>query len=140
MIFFDIDGTLITEDKNRILPKTTVEAIRKTRENGNLVFINTGRVFINIDKFIKNIGFDGYVCGCGTYIVFNDKILFHNRLSKELCREVAYKSREFKLCNLYEEADHVGIDKDFSYNEDLKDLQNNLKVNMFVGDEDFVFD
>ena len=41
-LFFDIDGTLLT-DGTKILPKSAEDVIRKARQIGHLVFINTGR-------------------------------------------------------------------------------------------------
>lgn len=69
MLFFDIDGTLITTDGKRTFPESAKRALREARERGHLVYINTGRVMENVDDFIREVGFDGYVCGCGTYIV-----------------------------------------------------------------------
>lgn len=70
--FFDIDMTL-TSEIDASVPLSTIEAIRKSRANGNLMFINTGRCLENIHDKIMQIGFDGYVCGCGTNIVLADK-------------------------------------------------------------------
>lgn len=58
MLFFDIDGTLVAEGTH-YLPQSAVNAIRKARENGHLVFINTGRTRFSIDDFLEEIGFDG---------------------------------------------------------------------------------
>ena len=40
-IFFDIDGTIISEDG--YLPESAVRAIQAARKKGNATFINTGR-------------------------------------------------------------------------------------------------
>ena len=56
MLFFDIDGTIVAEG-TEYLPKSTVKAIRRARENGHLAFINTGRTLFSIDDFLKEIGF-----------------------------------------------------------------------------------
>ena len=37
ILFFDIDGTLITDDGKRYFPDSAKEAIQKARENGHLV-------------------------------------------------------------------------------------------------------
>lgn len=66
IIFFDIDGTLVPDGDSGTVPESTKEAIKKVRENGHLTFINTGRTFINVNPNIKELGFDGYLCGCGT--------------------------------------------------------------------------
>ena len=69
LIFFDIDGTIIPEDTG-VIPESTKEVIKKAKENGNLVFINTGRTFSGITQPIFDLEFNGYVCGCGTHIYF----------------------------------------------------------------------
>ena len=40
LLFFDIDGTLITEGTGRI-PESTRKAIKMAREEGHLLFVNT---------------------------------------------------------------------------------------------------
>ena len=60
MLFFDIDGTLITTDGKRTFPESAKRALREARERGHLVYINTGRVMENVDDFIREVGFDGY--------------------------------------------------------------------------------
>lgn len=110
MIFFDIDGTIITEE-TRIIPKKTVKAIKKARENGHLVFINTGRTFFNVTENIRSIGFDGYVCGCGTYIHYNDKPLLSKSIPHETCVKIVKKVRECKIDVLYEGLNAVYFDQ-----------------------------
>lgn len=145
MLFFDIDGTLITEDKRRYLPPSTVEAIQKARSMGHLAFVNTGRVFLNVNSFIRDIGFDGFVCGCGTYICYNGKTLFHNRLSKELCDRTALLARECRMYALYESADKNGIDPELATHPELVYLSRRFQqagheIRDFVGTESFSFD
>lgn len=77
ILFFDIDGTLITNDESRTFPQDAKDAIAECRSKGNLVFINTGRVYCNIDSFIREAGFDGYVCGCGSHIIYKGEELYH---------------------------------------------------------------
>ena len=48
IIFFDIDGTIMTEDERMIIPESTVSAIAETRRKGNLTFINSGRTAFNV--------------------------------------------------------------------------------------------
>ncbi len=123
MLFFDIDGTLITEGETRILPESTKQAIRKARENGHLVFINTGRVRINIDEFIQEVGFDGYVCGCGTYIESGGTVLLHHETEQARCVEIARKCRECGLLAIFEHANKNGYDKEAMGEQHLKILE-----------------
>ena len=44
LLFFDIDGTLITLDKRHTFPESAKRALLKAKENGHKIIINTGRV------------------------------------------------------------------------------------------------
>lgn len=118
VLFFDIDGTLITGDSRMIFPESAKEAIKRTREKGNLVFINSGRVKCNIDEFILSAGFDGLICGCGSNIILFDKKtgekkeLLHKECSKERCYDIALKCREYGMYSLFEYRDYTCIDKE----------------------------
>ena len=65
--FFDIDGTLTSEIDGSV-PADAASAIRQARNNGHLMFINTGRCMQNVEERFREVGFDGYCCGCGTNI------------------------------------------------------------------------
>ena len=110
IIFLDIDGTLISEDGKRYLPDSAREAIARARKKGNLVFINTGRVIINVDPFIREVGFDGFVCGCGTYITFHDDVVFKHELESDYCKQIAKINYECGHFSLYEAWDLNSID------------------------------
>ncbi|WP_234122359.1 Cof-type HAD-IIB family hydrolase [Clostridium hydrogenum] len=101
MIFFDIDGTIVDEETH-IIPESAIKAIRKARENGHLVFINTGRTFFNVTDDVREIGFDGYVCGCGTYIFFDGQPVLAKSIPHEKCVGIIKKLRECKIDGLLE--------------------------------------
>lgn len=54
LLFFDIDGTLITEGNGARLPESTRIAVKKAREQGHLLFINTGRTRASLPKKFWN--------------------------------------------------------------------------------------
>lgn len=86
-VFFDIDGTLW--DSQMQIPKSTIEAIHKLQENGNYAFICSGRsrATIRARELLEEIGFDGIVAGCGTYIEYNGEVIFERSLiPKRDCR------------------------------------------------------
>ena len=70
-MFFDIDGTLL--DGGKFIPPSTIEAIHSARKKGNKAFICSGRSLSMLPKPVLDIGFDGIVCGGGTYISVGDK-------------------------------------------------------------------
>lgn len=96
IMFFDIDGTLLSE-KTATIPKSTIIALQKAKEKGHLLFINTGRPISTIDQCVKDLQPDGYVCGCGTYIQYKGNVLFSKTLSKKRCLEII---KEVKANNI----------------------------------------
>lgn len=111
MIFFDIDGTLIPEGINKV-PETAKTALKGARGNGHLLFINTGRTYFNIDPFIRELGFDGYVCGCGTYIYYHGRQLLAKTIPHDRCVQLVEKMRSCRIPGFYEENDHIYFDCD----------------------------
>ncbi len=97
ILFFDVDGTIVTdvsEGEGKIIPESCKNAIRKARENGHLCFVNSGRPYGNVEKYILDIGFDGVVSGCGTNIHVGDRDIFHTAVKKsvaERCYELCKK-------------------------------------------------
>lgn len=82
IIFFDIDGTLI--DDRCIMPESAKEGIRLARQNGHVCMINTGRSFRMVKKHLEEWGeFDGYLMGCGTHILFDQKEILHQTFTVE---------------------------------------------------------
>lgn len=84
LVFFDIDGTLAT-GKN--VPESAAEGLKLLRENGNLVFICTGR---NPAYAQKNFGqyADGFICCNGRLAVKGDEVLYSHPLNDEQIREI----------------------------------------------------
>ena len=109
LLFFDIDGTLITEGPG-VMPESTKLALKKARDNGHLLFINTGRTRTSLPEKITDLNFDGYICGCGINIFLHDKELFSQKLTNTFCKALIYKLREHKVSVLYEASHAVYFD------------------------------
>lgn len=88
LIFFDIDGTLITEGFDHYVPESTARALDMLKANGHICIINTGRPYAALDDVIMSINVSGYVCGCGTYVRLGDDILMAKHLDGGLCRDI----------------------------------------------------
>ena len=98
LIFFDIDGTIITEgEEGRFVPDSVLTALHALRKNGHLCFINTGRSFAEVDKGIRELPFDGLVCGCGTYITYQGEVLLSNTISFDKGNQII---RDLEDCRL----------------------------------------
>lgn len=100
-LFFDIDGTLLSEITGKV-PESTLRALEMAKENGHEIFVNTGRTMCSIVPEITNIDFNGFLCGCGTYIIYNGKELFHSILPKEKCTYYMKLMREHNVSGVSE--------------------------------------
>jgi len=98
LVFFDVDGTLSTRrGKEYFVPGSTIRALQLLKEKGSLCFINSGRTMFEMDNVILGLKTDGYVCGCGTYISYNNEVLFSKTIPGALANEIV---RDLTLCNL----------------------------------------
>lgn len=145
VIFFDIDGTLVSEDGFFTIPESTKTAIELTRRKGNLTFINTGRTEFNVNEKVRQLGFDGLICGCGTYIEYNGEVLLYNKLSQHFCREIAELLRKCRVTPVYEHKDGYFFDDKAPKIPDLDDfletfVDDGIDVSKRVEDTDFLFD
>ena len=107
LLFFDIDGTLVSLDNEHFMPESTRRALNQAKANGHKIFINTGRVKTAIDKHLLGFGFDGLVCGCGTYVEYQGETIFHQTLTKEQCIEQAEVLRKCKFHTIFEKNDRL---------------------------------
>ncbi|HEX7065792.1 MAG TPA: Cof-type HAD-IIB family hydrolase [Bacillales bacterium] len=81
MVFFDLDGTLLDEDK-RIVPSAK-EAIHRLKDEGVAVAIATGRAPFMFAEFQKELGIDAFVSFNGQYVVAGDDVVYKNPLNYE---------------------------------------------------------
>ena len=145
IIFFDIDGTLVTEDVRAVIPQSTREAIKLTRQKGNLTFINSGRTAFNISARVKELGFDGYICGCGTYIEYGGEVLFSRTIPQEECRNIAELMRKCRVTPVYEHSEGYFFDDKAPIADGLKEfmevfVDSGIDISGRVEDDDFGFD
>ena len=81
LIFLDIDGTLTPAGSN-VPPPSALEAIRKARAKGHLVFLCTGRN-PGMMAPVLAYGFDGAVAAAGGYVFAGEEVLFDCPMSDE---------------------------------------------------------
>ena len=88
-LFFDIDGTLLSELTGQV-PESTTRAFEKARRAGHLLFVNTGRTWACLGKIKDLVEPDGWLCGCGTYVQAEGRDLYYRAMPeqqrKEVCR------------------------------------------------------
>ncbi|MCD7840464.1 MAG: Cof-type HAD-IIB family hydrolase [Erysipelotrichaceae bacterium] len=121
VIFFDIDGTLISENTYTIT-ESTIKAIALAQDNGHRCFVNTGRPKCTVDDMITDIPFDGYVCGCGTYVEYHDRVIYHNTLSEDIRKLVIQLCFQCRVDAVLEGKDAVYFTENIRHKE-LQDMK-----------------
>ena len=86
IIFLDVDGTLVDYEGN--LPDSAVRAVRLARASGHRVYICTGRSRAEVYPALWEIGLDGMIGGNGSYVEDDGKVVMHQMMSGEQCRQV----------------------------------------------------
>ena len=80
-LFFDVDGTLLPFGRG--VPDDTRAALAAAQENGNLIFLSTGRSPAEMDPRLGVISFDGGVCSGGARAFANGREIFSSYISRE---------------------------------------------------------
>lgn len=145
IMFFDIDGTLIPERHGASVPQSTLTALEKARAEGHLLYVNTGRPLINVDDDVRSLGFDGYVCGCGTYVECGGREIFYRTVDKRLCDETVRLLRECDAVPMFERRDGVFFDFEMRRVPMIEGIRRGFaaqgkNVDRCTEDEDFSFD
>lgn len=113
ILFFDIDGTLMDEETGCITDRTK-EALQEARKNGHYTFLNTGRSFAELDPEVVNVGFDGVVCGCGTYIEYHGENLMKHSIHGDEAVDMVKTITECKMDAILEGDHHFYVSKNAS--------------------------
>lgn len=142
IVFFDIDGTLW--DYKKKIPESTVQAIRQLRANGHFAFLCSGRSRVTIcAKELLDIGFDGVLAGCGTYVEYRDKVIFEYQIPWEQLSETIVTLQECRLATMFEGSKKLYVDVeafgDDEYIAELKDtLGDAFQPMEFLSDDSIV--
>lgn len=87
-VFFDIDGTILDSMNGKVEMTPAVSAaIRKLQEEGDYVFIATGRPASFITEYLTSFGFDGFLLNNGAYITMGDQVLYKEALDKKFVKD-----------------------------------------------------
>lgn len=119
ILFFDIDGTLLS-DKTGKIPDSALEALAEAKKNGHLLFINTGRTVCALPKELYQFEFDGYLCGCGSYLLFHDEVLLESHIEEACGQKYIEQMRECGLDGVLEGTEDFYFPKKVSRFEKLE--------------------
>ncbi|WP_175638575.1 Cof-type HAD-IIB family hydrolase [Metabacillus schmidteae] len=127
VIFFDIDGTLLTHDK--MLPASTKEAIFQLKDLGHEVAIATGRAPFMFEDLREELDIHTYVSYNGQYVVLNGDVVYSNPLNIEALEKLT----ETALLNEHPVVfmDHEDMKANVPEHEYINESISTLKVNHF---------
>src|SRR4051794_21431403 len=119
IVFFDIDGTLLDEDK--VIPDSTKKAVRLLQEKGVHTVIATGRVPKMFYWIQKELNIDSFISMNGQYVVFEGQEIYANPIKPELLQSIttmtASKGHALAYCSHDEfkvsEGNHPFIESSF---------------------------
>ncbi len=115
-VFFDIDGTLW--DYSHDILESTRQAICTLRANGHVAFLCSGRTRSTIRaRQLLDIGFDGILAGCGTYLECEGKVLSEYVIPYEKLLDLTRQFQESQLGVMYEGSNVLCVDRDY-YKDD----------------------
>lgn len=144
VLFFDIDGTVVS-DITRHIPESASRALRKAKENGHLLFINTGRTMARIVPELKELPFDGFLCGCGIYLTYHDEVFFEQHLPEGFPKQIIEMARTCNVDGVFESAENVYYfdhESRFANLETVKErlIEEGLGENRFIEKDGKTFD
>ncbi len=89
VLFFDIDGTLISNHEGYSeIDSKVLEKFEEMKNDGHHLFIATGRPFAFVNEYIASVGFDGYVMANGSHVMIDGKTIFENCLGENKVRRI----------------------------------------------------
>jgi len=91
IVFFDIDGTLY--DGQKRLVESAKTAIKQLQDNGIYVAIATGRSPFMCNELRMELGIDTFISFNGSYVVFENEVIFKNTLEAEKLVELERVAR-----------------------------------------------
>lgn len=110
-VFFDIDGTIW--DSKMEIPESAIRGIRKLRENGHYAFLCSGRsrCAIPAGKLLE-IGFDGILAGCGTYVEYHGETVFEKKIPYDELLIIQKKLKKLGMPVLLEGSESIYLDEE----------------------------
>ncbi len=102
IFYFDIDGTLFDIYNGIHVSDNLREAITKLRGAGHLAIVNTGRSRACTPKEIVDVGFDGFISGCGTYVEFEGEVILNKLLPADVLDRMVDIFEERRVDVLFE--------------------------------------
>ncbi|MEM5595787.1 HAD-IIB family hydrolase [Niallia circulans] len=77
IVFIDIDGTLVNEEKQ--IPNDAKAAIKELKKRNILIVLATGRAPYFFSHILDELGLSSYISFNGSYVVHGKKEVYKNQ-------------------------------------------------------------
>jgi len=135
-LFFDIDGTLLSELNGQI-PESAKRAVAQARKNGCLAFINSGRCKCMLDYLETMIEMDGVLAGCGTDLYFHGERIFYHALTDEQQQRIVHADKKYNVGIIAEGCDVNHYRPEPSRMEIMNEMKRRTELMNAVSDKSF---
>ena len=116
VVFFDVDGTLLSEI-DRSMHESTKEAVQRLIDKGIHVVVTTGRPYSLCSQF-KELGINTFISANGAHIKCGKEVIHKSVLSSEIVHDisnfaelhghsVSYFTEEFAMNNIASKDERV---------------------------------
>jgi len=131
--FFDIDGTLVNDEKE--IPQDTIEAIAEVKRRGVEPVIATGRPPYFFEKLAQQLAIDSYVSLNGGYVVYKGKPIYQHPIRRADIEALIKLSTEHRHSLVFEGSSSFYTNNDID--PSVQTAVQSLKVNLPGYDPDF---
>ncbi|WP_311081621.1 Cof-type HAD-IIB family hydrolase [Paenibacillus polymyxa] len=135
IIFFDIDGTLLDDDKK--MPLTAEKAVFALKELGHEVAIATGRAPFMFKDIREQLEIDSYVSFNGQYVVLHGEVVATNPLNREALQAMTDLALTHNHALVY--MDHMDMKANIPNDELVEKSVQTLKAKISVGYDPLYF-
>lgn len=133
LLFFDIDGTILDEEKN--IPVGVKEAIAQAKQNGHEIVIATGRSPFTAKIILDTLNIDSFVCYNGQIVQYKGKILHKGFLDKKELHQLTNFAKEREQPVVY--MDEFEFVSNLPNHQDVFESISSLKLALPRVEEDF---
>ncbi|SDO51827.1 Cof-type HAD-IIB family hydrolase [Alkalicoccus daliensis] len=136
LIFFDIDGTLLDEEKH--LPASTEAAVAELKEAGHYVVIATGRAPFMFSKLQERLKINSFVSFNGSYVEFEGEAVHKQSLNPEELKRFTAFAAENDHPVVY--LDHLDMKANVPHHPHIEESLGSLKFDHPELDETYLED
>jgi len=127
-VFFDIDGTLIDCMQNQYEPSNEVkQALEQLKDEGDYIFIATGRPYAFLTEEIKRLPFDGLILSNGSQVIFGEKVIYENPMQENQLKQLIDKIEAWHIEYILEGYPYSYIKKE---SQDLYKFYDSIQIPM----------